>query len=347
MLFVPTSDNTALTAVTAVYEEWLCKHGPPSIIQSDRGTHFAAEVFKEMCALAGIRHKMGAPGHAHSQGQVERQNQLNMQVRCLAQNKVDLWPHAMLRVAFAHNTSVNETTGVSPYEVVYGRDPRTVEKVLLKESETQKKGLIGKAEMKQHVDELSKVKLAITKEIKEKTIQAQKKRSDEAFRKGEKYSLGDEVRIRLSTAERGKLGGKKMAPLYSDAYVVTEVLGQGWTYILEPLNGMGSKKMRHYNELKEIRRCTSTEEECTSPNIVLDVHTENKDTVNPVKKTKQPGNKRTVESIETNGHLRRSTREKRPVLRLNMTETSGKRYREEPVPLAEDTTSSEEEQADE
>ena len=94
---IPTERNDAETAAEVVFEEWICRYGPPKIIQSDRGTHFTSEVFQKVCHLAGFKHKMGAPGHAESQGQVERQNQL---IRALAGNNVDKWPHAMLRVVY-------------------------------------------------------------------------------------------------------------------------------------------------------------------------------------------------------------------------------------------------------
>jgi transposase InsO family protein len=342
VVFVPTVDSTALTAATAVYEDWLCRFGPPVVIQSDRGTHFSAEVFEEMCNLAGVKHRMGAPGHAQSQGQVERQNQLNMQVRCLAQNKVDFWPQAMLRVAFAHNTCANETTGLAPYEVVYGRDPRTVEKIwLLKDGIQQDKhvGAAAATDMEQHVDQLSKAKSAISQEVKKRTIHAQQIRAEESFRKGEKYAVGDEVRIKLSTSERGKLGGKKMAPLYSDVYIVKKVLGLGWTYVLEPGNKVGSTKTRHYNELKEVRRREEDEEE-GSPHVEVRVqpHEPEGPRRNPVVQDKKVQDVRGPnKEVDAQVPLRRSSRKTRLPVRLNMTETTGKRYLEEPVPLAEDS----------
>ena len=62
-------------------------------------------------------------------------------------------------------------------------------------------------------------------------------RSEESIRKGKPYGIGDEVRIKLSVSERGRLGGKKIAPLYSDVYIVTGVTRGMWTYNLEPANG--------------------------------------------------------------------------------------------------------------
>ena len=57
------------------------------------------------------------------------------------------------------------------------------------------------------------------------------------------------MRLQLSTADRGKQGGKKLAPLLSKLYTVKEVLQGGWTYRLQPYNRKGREKIRHYNEL--------------------------------------------------------------------------------------------------
>ena len=45
---------------------------------------------------------------------------------------------------------------------------------------------------------------------------------------------------------------------YSDSYVVEEVLGAGWTYVLTPKNEFGRDKVRHFDSLKEIGRVTWT-----------------------------------------------------------------------------------------
>ena len=124
VMFVPTIRNDATTAAIAVFDEWVCKFGFPLMLQSDHGSHFTAEVFEEMCRLNGITHKMGSVGHAQSQGLVERQNQLLNQVRALCDNDIDTWPGAIYRVQHAHNIAVNETTMLSPHEIMFGQPPK-------------------------------------------------------------------------------------------------------------------------------------------------------------------------------------------------------------------------------
>ena len=74
--------------------------------------------------------------------------------------------------------------------------------------------------------------------------------------------MGDCVRIKLSTSERGKLGDKNMAPVFSDVYIVKEVLGGagGWTYLLTPANGVLKDKMRHFNNLRKAETGKAEEE---------------------------------------------------------------------------------------
>ncbi|KAF0292743.1 Glutamate receptor ionotropic, delta-1 [Amphibalanus amphitrite] len=76
LMLMPAEDNTAETAARLVYDRWICTFDVPLVITSDRGPHFAAETFRAMCRRIGVRHRMGAPQHAQSQGQVERQNHL-------------------------------------------------------------------------------------------------------------------------------------------------------------------------------------------------------------------------------------------------------------------------------
>lgn len=261
---IPTEKNDAETAADAVFEEWLCRYGPPKVIQSDRGTHFTAAVFQKVCHLAGVEHKMGAPGHAESQGQVERQNQLMQQVRALADNEVDKWPRAMLRVVYAHNGHENETTGLSPYEMVFGTAARTVEGVFMER---------GKGRQEEQRGELQTVKEELAQQATLATLEAQKKRAEECCRRGDRYTVGDCVRIKLSTSERGKLGGKKMAPVFSDVYVVKKVLEGGWTYLLTAANGVLKDKVRHFNNLRKAEGVETVEEEEGYTVIKIEPHT--------------------------------------------------------------------------
>ena len=89
------------------------------VIGSDQGPHFTAVVSETMCMELEIENAQGSPEHVQSQGQVERQNQLFANIRAVCNKNPASWPRAMHVGTFAHNTSVNKTTEVSPHELVF------------------------------------------------------------------------------------------------------------------------------------------------------------------------------------------------------------------------------------
>ena len=147
-------------------------------------------------------------------------------VRCIAENNVNCWPQAMIRIFYAHKISINEITGFPTLRVMFGSEPRKIENVLLSDQIPSSDGHIS--DVGDYQSKLSAVKERVAEIPKNRTVEAQKQRSEDCFRHGIPYSVGDRVRIKLSVYERGLQGGKKMAPLYSDVYIVKMVHVEGW-----------------------------------------------------------------------------------------------------------------------
>ena len=80
------------------------------------------------------------------------------------------------------------------------------------------------------------------KEAKEQTRNAQLRRLEGQMTKGTGYKVGDLVRIKLDSNEI-KRWGKKLAKVYSEKYMVYEVIGGGWTYRLKPHGRRGRNKV--------------------------------------------------------------------------------------------------------
>ena len=221
----------------------------PSTLRSDRGKHFTAEVFEELCKLSGIKHKLGSPEHPQSQGQVERQNQLINQVRCLCENDIEKWPETLFSVQYSHNGSINSSTGYTPGRVLLGKGFSNPEDVVL--NDLQKKD--NSECMSKKMDRRDEDDEEIIRQITERVKRSQQKRTNSQNSRGTPYKVGDRVRYRLNNDTRSKRGGK-LAPRYSEEYQVVEVLGDGYTYNLKAVNHKGRDKSRHFNLLKTVQR---------------------------------------------------------------------------------------------
>ena len=219
LIFEPTVDSTAQTAAVVLKNRWISIFGMPSTLRSDRGKHFTAEVFEELCKLSGIKHKLGSPEHPQSQGQVERQNQLINQVRCLCENDIEKWPETLFSVQCSHNGSMNSSTGYSPGRILLGKGFSNPEDVVLKNlPKTDNSDCMSKKlDLREEDDE------EMIRQIRERVKRSQQKRADSLDSRGTPYKVGDRVRYRLNNDTRSKRGGK-MAPRYSEKYMVVDVL---------------------------------------------------------------------------------------------------------------------------
>ena len=227
LMLLPAEDNTAETAARLVHDRWICTFDVPLLITSDRGPHFAAETFRAMCRRVGVRHRMGAPLHAQSQGQVERQNQLIANLRCVCCNDVRVWPNKVYQLQFSHNTSANSATGFSPFELLFARPARRPETVVSEEiasggpAPLQQTTSGEVTERRRLLDELQLEAQVSVQDAQNARVQRSVTRA-----RGQPFKVGDFVRLRFTHAERSRKGGK-MSPVLSNLYKVVEVLRGG------------------------------------------------------------------------------------------------------------------------
>ncbi|CAF2057370.1 unnamed protein product [Rotaria magnacalcarata] len=115
--------NVAETLKSIFYQ-----FGPPRILQSDNGREFVAKVILDLTKLwPGLLIINGRPRHPQSQGLVERGNAVVQQLlgKWLDTNVTNDWPSGLGPIMFSINTSVARTINQTPFEVVFGQQPRT------------------------------------------------------------------------------------------------------------------------------------------------------------------------------------------------------------------------------
>jgi len=101
--------------------------GAPSILQSDNGREFVNCVIDELKQLWSecvIIH--GRPRHPQSQGSIERANQdVEHMLRAWMQDNVSQrWSIGLQFVQWQKNCSYHRTIGRSPYNALFGNDPK-------------------------------------------------------------------------------------------------------------------------------------------------------------------------------------------------------------------------------
>ena len=99
--------------------------GIPREILTDQGTNFQSQLLRELYRLLHIDALRTSPYHPQTDGLVERFNQtLKSMLRKTASQEGKDWHRLIPFLLFAYREVPQESTGYSPFELLYGRDVR-------------------------------------------------------------------------------------------------------------------------------------------------------------------------------------------------------------------------------
>ena len=101
------------------------QHGAPVYVISDRGASFKADFAEKLFEALQSNHLVTTAYHPQCNGLVERFNHTFAEMLSMFVNaKHSDWDDVIDHVVFAYNSSRHESTGVSPFYMLYGREPR-------------------------------------------------------------------------------------------------------------------------------------------------------------------------------------------------------------------------------
>ena len=120
---IPLSKIDAPHIAVALAENLICIFGCPEAIQTDQGSQFMSQIMNSFAALFKIRQYRSSAYHPQSLGALERSHHTFVEYlrNYCERSNWDQWlPYAL----FSFNTSVHESTGMTPHEIVFGRKVR-------------------------------------------------------------------------------------------------------------------------------------------------------------------------------------------------------------------------------
>ena len=120
----PTRNKASMTVATNLLENWCWTFGIPEKFLSDKGKEFRSRVLEDLCSLLDIQRLNTTPGHPQCDGQSEKNvQQVKKMIRAHVADDQENWDMGLPQLCFAYNSSIHETTGCSPFEVMFGREP--------------------------------------------------------------------------------------------------------------------------------------------------------------------------------------------------------------------------------
>jgi transposase InsO family protein len=124
--FIPChkSDNASHVA-DLFFTEIVRLHGVPNTIVSNRDAKFLSHFWRTLWFKLGTKLLFSTTYHPQTDGQTEIVNRtLSTMLRAILKTNLKLWEECLPHIEFSYNRPVHSTTKVSPFQVVYGFNPR-------------------------------------------------------------------------------------------------------------------------------------------------------------------------------------------------------------------------------
>ena len=246
---VPTRNMSAKTTAEALLT-FVRNFGIPKRLHADQGANFESKVIRALCHLLGVEKSRTTPFHPMGNGSCERMNQtLISMLGTLPERRKKDWTSYIGMLVLAYNSTKCDSTGFSPYFLMFGREPRLpVDNMFPLCSEPR-------GDYITNVKEALEWAWAKASENGSKAKESQKKYYDKRVR-GAALILGDKVLVRNCSFE----GPHKLQDKWSDdIFVVKEQPDSRMpVFVVEPVNG-GRKRTLHRNLLFPVE---SVREDC-------------------------------------------------------------------------------------
>ena len=246
---IPTKNQTAKTTADALYKEFIVRYGIPDRIHSDQGANFESQLIRELCQVMGIKKSRTSIYHPAGNGMTERFNRtLLSMLGTLETEKKKNWKQFVAPLVHAYNCIKHESTGYSPYSLLFGREPRLPVDVAFGINKDHDSA-------SSYTDYVSELQKTIKEAFDKVHINAEKSREKQKCNydlkaQAAKLAVGDRVLLKILSHD----GKHKLADKWSeDVYIVTEQPNSDIpVYKVKQEDGEGVEKTLHRNHLLHI-----------------------------------------------------------------------------------------------
>ena len=245
-----TKKKSSKAAAEKLFNEFILQYGFPERIHHDRGQEFNSKLFEELHRLTGVKASNTTPYHPMGNGQIERLNRTfrNM-LTTLQENEKQSWNKHLSKLAFAYNSTLNKSTGYSPFYLMFGR-----KSILPIDFIFQREGATTKLKSKSYqkfVDEWSDAMKEAFKIAGENITKSSKYNKHHYDKKVKSILIEKDDRVLVRNV-REKGGTGKLKNFWEpNVFVVEEVDSNLPVYKIRNINKKSDKRVVHRNLLKK------------------------------------------------------------------------------------------------
>jgi hypothetical protein len=231
-------NQRASTIATLLVEQVFCQHGFPATMLSDRGSNFLSELMAAVLRVFHVKKLNTSSYHPQTNGLTERFNHVlcTMLTHYTNASQTD-WDEYLPFVLLAYRVTVQETTGQTPFYMLYGRNVRFPFDTLVPNAP------LNDLELKEHSAEyvdtlIEKLKVA-DQTVRDRLLSLDEKRlaDNSKLSTAPQYPVDSKVWLHNPVVPKGL--SRKLMPAWRGPFQVIDVYPNLVNYKLHPLDKRG------------------------------------------------------------------------------------------------------------
>lgn len=122
---VSTRDQRATTVARVLVSEWFYEFGIPARLHCNQGRNFESSLIQQLCNLHGVVKSLTTPYHPEGNGHCECFIRvLHNLLQTLPVSRKRDWHACLPQILYCNNTTPPQSTGESPFFLMFGQEPR-------------------------------------------------------------------------------------------------------------------------------------------------------------------------------------------------------------------------------
>ena len=224
VVLAPLANKTSEAVAHALISHVFCPYSTPRVLLSDNGSEFRNSLLEEICKQFNIKQTFTVTYHPSSNGLVERANRKILEVlRPIVCRLVSTWEDWIAHVAASINSSICESTGKTPYSILYGKEKRLPYDLL-----TQPQKPVY------NIDDYSKRQLKvfsdIHKDVKHRLIASKTEMTNQQHRRSSPVTIRVGESVMVKVPERNS----KLAPKFVGPRLVVKQINASKFELFDP-----------------------------------------------------------------------------------------------------------------
>jgi hypothetical protein len=206
--------------VAELFVSMVCKHhGLPKSIISDRDPVFISRLWSDLFKFSGTLLRMSSSYHPQTDGQTEVMNRtVEQYLRAFVHAKPSQWVPLLPWAEYHYNTSVHTASGLTPFQVMYGKPPPSLPSYITGSSAID----ACDAVLTTREEILQLLRKNLTK------AQARMKADADKHRRDVDFVMGSWVYVKLQPYRQTSLSGEKyhkLAKRFYGPYLIVAKVG--------------------------------------------------------------------------------------------------------------------------